>query len=179
MKIHFLFSPQYESALGGRAVGVPKEVKALEKRWKKREKAVISAFKDITGLEFQDSYIDCYINSRKSLSSPLSVKIENLDDMFDSLVHELIHQLVWQNYHTIKKPWDAFGTKSKKSGHKQVVWVHVIIHSVHYLVMERVFGKGARLKRIVAYSKEKDYRKSWDIVLAREPQTVVDEVFEK
>jgi len=177
MKIHFLFSPQYESAVGGRAVGAPKEIAALERAWDKDGVSIIKSIEKVTRLRFQKESLDCYINSKVSISSPLSIKIEATDDMFDSTVHELIHQIIMQNFERLDKSWSMHVRRSKKLGLSFITWVHIVVHAVHYLVTIDMFGKGVRLKRVVGYSKDKDYRKSWDIVLERGPQTVVDEVF--
>lgn len=177
MKLYFTFSPQYESAVGGRVVDAHKEVPAMEQLWKKHGVSIIKSIEKTTRLRFQRESLDCYVNSKVSISSPLSIKIEGKNDMFDSLVHELIHQIIMQNFKKIEKPWNAHVRRSKKLGHTFIVWVHVVVHAIHYLVTMDVFGNEARLKRIVAYSKNKDYRKSWDVALERGPQTVVDQVF--
>ncbi len=171
MNLQFKFSYQYNAALNGLAIEqkfLDKEIKMLSRFWKKDGKNIEKALKEVTGLSFKKKEIPCYINSEKSLSDPLSLKILNNNEyMQNDLIHELIHVLITQNYDVIKKGW--LKMKRDFSKEKPLTISHILVHAVHYLITKKLYPK-----RDVTYdSIHKDYVRSWKIVLECIPAELV------
>lgn len=176
MKIDFKFTNQYEYTLNPDSKVsdriVSRAINAMEQFWSDNSGKIQFALREITGLSFDNKTIPCYLNSKTSLSDPLSIKIEKVGDMQDNLVHELIHILLTQNYEKVvfKKKWDFFWESFKDE--VPSCRSHIMVHAIHFLVLSRI--KPSRLKRIVEYSKHKSYVRSWKIVRTIGARNIVD-----
>jgi len=183
MKIKFIFSDQYESALlalrpkNNKATLEWKEINRLEKVltefWKKEGKRVEKVLKNITGLSFKDRDILCYLNSQITVSDPLSIRIEDQKDMADNLIHELIHILLSQNYPQIKKGWNKMFQKYKKE--RFTTKVHIGVHAIHIELAKQLMPH--RIRKITSYSRDKAYRRSWDIIERETSREILNIIF--
>lgn len=177
MKIHFIFSHQYENVLSrGRSAVSTRTIfskkKSLDFFWKSNKANIVNCLKKITGLSFTQKEISCYLNSIISLSDPLTLKIEHLSDMKDNLVHELIHVLFTQNYYNnmlFRKKWDQY--MKIYSSESRLTQSHVAVHATHLLITKTLFPR--RLRFIQKYSHQIDYLKSWSIVKEEGSENIV------
>lgn len=162
VQIKFTYSKQNSKALSAYCFdALHKSLKEMHVFWLKYAKVIEKELKIITGLSFQKKKIVCRLNFKRSLSNPLSLKVENIDDMKDNLIHELIHTLFTQNYKgKFKKIWDDFWQSHKDNS---LVKSHIAVHAVHYKFSQKLFPN--RTKNIIDYSTDLNYKKSWAIVL--------------
>jgi hypothetical protein len=180
MKINFKYSGQYNMALEG-AFAIPssridKAILDMENFWKNNYSKIKEELFNITGLIFHDIVIDCYINSVTSFSDPLSIKIDKAKVMENTLVHELIHVLLTQNYELgIKKQWDSF--MKKYDEYNILTRSHIAVHAIHYALAKKIFPD--RIHEIIHATNHPDYVVAWNIVLDKEPENIIKEIFKK
>ena len=178
MNIQFKFSKPYEKTLNPKAD--PSTYREIEEKlevmttfWNTEGGKIEKTFKEVTGLEFTDEIIPCYLNSQASLSDPLSLRVVDILDMKDNLIHEFCHVFFRQNHSKISKGWEAMF--SVYSNEPFLTKVHIGVHALHYLVVEKLMPE--RLSNIVNYSKKPTYVKAWEIVKKETPQKIVDLIF--
>lgn len=177
MKINFKFSIPYENALDSgkplpKDLLIRKKIKTLKSFWSKNGKNLQRAFKKITNLSFKRD-VDCYINTKTSLSDPLSLKILPDLDMTDNFVHELCHVILTQNEigktQGLKKLFRDFKDE------KQLTKVHLLVHSIHLLITRT----DSERKRITEHSKHPDYIRSWELVFDIGAENLVKKYLDK
>lgn len=132
--------------------------------WKRFGHQIEEVLFEFTGLSFLEESVTCNLNTARSFSSPLSLKINSTPRyMENDLIHELIHVLFTQNYEHnphFKDKWDAYWKLYPDES--RLTKSHIPVHAIHFLVMKKIFPR-----RFIAYdSRMKDYVKSWDIVIA-------------
>lgn len=127
------------------------------------DKNILKTIEDVTGLKFGKKPISVILGD-ESRSSPLTVKVEDPDDMIDNLIHELIHVIFTRNYKgKFKKKWNSLmDTYVGFNKLNPVTARHIPVHAVHYLVTKKI--RPHRIKNIKSYSEHPDYIKSWKIV---------------
>jgi len=161
MKIQFTFSVQFNTSLTKRDVLYPaKEIEAMNLFWETCGQDIEKILTKITRLSFVEKSIKCYLNSEFSISDPLSLKIENIEDMKDNLIHELIHVLLTGNDFGETSQWKAVMEEYKEE--PTATRIHVVVHRIHYLVTQKLFPN--RLEAIVNYSKNPKYIRAWNII---------------
>ncbi|GEM_PF-4430807 len=164
MKITFIFSPQYEAVISAKAVPFSigsKASSAISAAWKKERRTIEKALFRATGLHFQKKDLICYINSRASLSNPLSLKISSITEvMCDNLIHELVHVLLTQNLNIIGKDIEKFHDSFKE--YNFTTRIHILVHAIHFEVTRSIYPQ--RVRSVLSYARSKDYRTSWKIV---------------
>ena len=177
MDIHFKFSLQYEKALNpeGGVTAFEERCSKMKAFWDEELYNIKKIFEEITGLKFADKIIPCYLNSVFTISDPLSLKIEDIDDMKDNLLHELCHVLFMQNTLSKNKGWQEMLEAYKDEPF--VTQVHSAIHALHYLVTKEL--RPERLENIMNYSKKQTYIKAWEIVNEKTPQYFIDLITKK
>lgn len=184
MDIKFKYSDIYETSLNTcrqckyKAELLPSEkiksaTKAISLYWERHSFDIMAVLKTVTGLSFKEKTITCYLNSSKSFSEPLTLKIE--DDILvlkDCLVHELIHVLLTANNVTDtagwKSMWNSYPDELK------LTKVHIAVHAIHLLFAERLCPD--RIPAIKSYSKRDPYVRSWEIVNEVGAEAVVKSV---
>lgn len=175
MEIVFKYSKQLEERLNPGASLVPiqnihTKLKELEAFWMESGSSIQIFLKKITGFDFKEVKIFCYLNTGYSFSDPLTIKMEDSQRMKDNLVHELIHQLFIQNNipgtlfeEKWKKYWQAFPEEHS------IVKSHVLLHSIHYLLAKELFDRDISFD-----SKREAYVRSWQIVMEKGPKNIID-----
>ena len=153
-------------------------IKKLEKLWRKDEKKVLKEISKITGLEWKEKQIICYVVGRGKLSfsDPITLLMyRKLDFSIDVLVHELIHRIfaVRENFLRSKKAWRYFHNKYKKE--TKNTRAHIVIYAIHNHIYLKLFNE-ERLKRDIKWiSKHRDYKRAWDIVQKEGYQNIINE----
>lgn len=178
MKIEFIYSNLYEENLNPIKERVALNVaaaakKAMETYWNMHGEKIEGYLRSLTGLKFREEKIQCFLNSQASFSCPLSLKIEDHEDMRANLVHELIHVLMTQNYDLIKKKIEKF--HDDYSGYNFVTRIHVLVHAIHIILQQKIHP--LMTERTMNYSVDQDYKKSWDIVRNEGADSIVTRVF--
>lgn len=165
MDIRFIFSPQYENVLNPdgknsrEALAYPR-ISALKKFWSTTGEDIEFAFMKATQLSFEPDAIKCYLNSKASLSDPLSLRIENITDMRDNLIHELAHVILTQNNIGKTKGWKKLQEDFKDES--PITRTHILVHAIHLIITKQLFPR--RKKAIENYSIHPAYKRSWEIV---------------
>jgi hypothetical protein len=177
MNLKFNLSHQYEMALVKGDLNIPwKEYSFKQSQmtgwWSKNENKINMALYDVAKLKFKSDILVCYLNSKITVSDPLSLKFEDVEDMKDNLIHELIHILLTQNYSKIRKTWDKFYSKSYQE-ESPATRTHMAVHSIHYLVTQNI--RPGRIKHIKTYSLDKDYIRSWELVDTIGPDSIINQ----
>lgn len=163
MNIKFTFSEIYEKTLNPEYIHGSffsnEKIEMLETFWKEKEDQIEKEIRNATGLSFKEDSLTAYLNSKVSISSPLSIKIRENEDMCDTLVHELIHVLFAHNGIHKTEGWKKMNEDFKNEPH--LTKNHILIHAVHYLIAEELFPN-----RIVSLMNKKhpEYIRSWEIV---------------
>lgn len=164
MDIKFKFTSQFQTSLSNKEVIFPvEEIKGLNNFWLTFGSKVEEAFKEVTGLSFLEKIIPCYLNSEFSVSDPLCLKIEKIDDMIDNLIHELIHVILTQNKIGETEKWKNLMEQFKEE--VPLTKVHVIIHAIHQKVYEKL-GFTERINVIQNNSVKPPYIRAWEIALS-------------
>jgi len=130
----------------------------------KKGKSILKEMSKITGLKWKEKKIICYVvGIGRSYSDPLTVRLyRNKSDFVDILTHELIHQIQMQNSSKTKN-WFKYINKKYKT-ETSLTRKHILIHAVHWKILEKMFGKGRLKKNIKSLPKLKDYKRAWKIV---------------
>lgn len=139
--------------------------------WKENGEAIEQTVIEITGLSFVENSIKCYLNTQFSISDPLSLKIENIEDMKDNLIHELIHVLFTQNEFGKTEKWQNLMEMYKNE--EGLTKVHIPVQRIHYLITKKLFP--TRLTAIVEYTRHSAYIKAWNLI--KDPH-IVDSILE-
>lgn len=172
MKINFIYSDIYERTINPNgtpmdAFSIRIKKNMINRFWKMNSTKIERAFHFYFGKEFKYD-IDCYITGSVSISNPLSVSIRNMlgkirkdANIQDTLVHELCHVVLSHNNVENTKKYKQFLKDFKDEN--PVTRIHILIHAMHYLVAKELFPR--RLKNIVSFSKQPDYKRSWEIVM--------------
>lgn len=143
----------------------PKEIKKyieLQKiKWSKYESKILLEISQITGLDWQESEIYCYVvGSCKAFSDPLTLSMKADKNFIDILIHELIHQIQIQN---AKKLLKSYATLKSKYPEDSIITInHIILFAVYMKLYLKLFGK-KRLQKNKP-SKNKEYVRAWEIV---------------
>jgi len=176
MKIHFIYSSLYESVLAEKPISYTRGSKAAQvvsAIWKKEAEKIERALYAITGLRFKKKEIDCYLNSRRSFSEPLSLLISSPLVMRDNLTHELIHILLTQNIDAIKTDLRSFHAAFHT--YDFVVRIHILVHAIHLSLAQTIYP--SRIKSIRSYATSKSYRLSWKIVSEKGRENILKMMF--
>lgn len=169
MKINFIYANIYQGSLNPGIEKpseslVNKKLKMIEAFWKKNERNVEQSVGKITGLQFKKGRsIDCYLNTEKSFSEPLTLKMQEDKDMGDTLVHELMHVLLAHNHET--GGWELKKMKKFLRDFKDEPMLtrnHILVHAMHYLIYKDIMPE--RIDAILNYSKRPEYVRAWEIV---------------
>ncbi len=155
------------------------KIRTLEGEWSKWQPRVFKTLAEITGLDWQESDIRCYVVSgtKASFSHPLTLKLyDSPEVMFDTFVHELIHRLlknpnapesVREARKKFMEPYETEPTATK---------YHIILHALHAQLALVLFGE-ERMQRIIEAPKNPDYIRAWDIVRERGRESILEAVF--
>lgn len=165
MDIKFKYSIQYEKTLNPEIADlkdsfVSVRIDYMNSFWSEYRDTIINQFKELTGLSFNEESLICYLNSKISLSDPLSLKMEDFYNMRDNLIHELTHVLLTQNNISESKGWKNMQKDFRKE--YPATRTHIIIHSIHQNITKIVFP--ARIYNVENYSSLFSYTRSWEIV---------------
>lgn len=140
--------------------------KKIEKKWRGVERKILQELSKLSGLEWQESTVLCYLVGRcRPFSDPLTMHVSYKKDeeFIDVLTHEMIHQLFIQggNLAKSKKAWEYIDKKYKDES--ITTRIHIPLHALHADILVKLFGE-KRLKEEIKWSKHPDYKKSWQIV---------------
>lgn len=179
MKINFTFSPPFERALSSHdlsdqeniltVVEANKKIEMLDAFWHSYGKKVEESLNKITGYSLKDREIDCYINSKMSVSHPFCLKSGDDERMKDTVVHEIIHRLFKENNLTATNGAEKY--RKDFLGEHILTLNHIIIHAVHLVLVKELFPD-----RSEAIQKKNNphYARSWEIVNEIGAQKLVD-----
>lgn len=178
MDIKFKYSHVYQTTLSPKAELIPiKKIEAstafMDAFWKSFGPSIEEILKEITGLSFTEKEITCYLVSDQTFSDPLTLKIENIEDMQDNLVHELMHVFLSGNQIGKTDGWKALFERF--DGEFNATKIHLTIHSLHLLITQKLFPD--RIKDIKSYSVWPAYVKSWEIVEEEGAENIIKSVF--
>jgi hypothetical protein len=144
-------------------------IKKLQPKWRKIEKSVFRALKEIVKNEWQEKEIKCYVVKYckfSAISAPLTLRVEkDFDYVSDLLIHELAHILVSYDFEKYKK----IEKKLKEQFPNENAWVirHIYINFIELQVLKKLFSQkfvNKILKKIFTLRS----KKVWQIVLAKE-----------
>jgi len=143
----------------------PKEIQkymGLQKiKWAKCESKILLEISKITGLDWQESQIYCYVvGAGRAFSDPLTVPMKPDKNFIDTLVHELIHQVQIQNAKRLSKSYAAL--KAKYSKESIITINHIILFAVYMKLYLKLFGKKRLQKN--RPMKNQEYVRAWEIV---------------
>jgi len=157
-------------------------IKEIEHIWKHNEKKVLEEMSKVTGLEWHDEDIVCYVvGICRPFSDPLTIgiysqKYRDKKDFVDVLVHELIHQLFIQgkNFIPVKKYMDKLRKRYKDLS--ETTLLHIPLHAIHQHVYIELFDAD-RLHRDKELSKQSiDYDNSWNIIEKEGYKKIINEL---
>ena len=166
MDIKFIHSIPYEKALNKeianlKGVFVMKKTQAMNSFWDKYGDKIVETLEKSIELSFDKTApVKCYLNSTASLSDPLSIKFEDVNDMRDNLIHELAHIILTQNNIGETKGWKKL--QKDYTNEHPATRTHILVHAIHLIVTKRLFP--SRKTKIQNYSKMPAYIRSWEIV---------------
>lgn len=174
MKIHFKYSYPYNSILKSQEDdSFWNNLEITKKEWESVDKKITSMIETVTGLKFQEDEIACYVNTKFSLSDPLTLKIESdILNNIDNLSHELIHVILNQNYHDIKEKWNKLLNEFEEESF--ATKVHLYIHSAHLEIARMLNFSKERIENIKTYSKKTEYVRTWNIIEEYTPKYFLD-----
>lgn len=189
-KIKFYFSPIYNSFFE-RFVKFPdhtkklsnikeviKEMKLLEKEWKKIDKKLLRSLAEYANLSWQEKEIQCYfVGKGIPFSDPLTIcPRKNKKDTLSLLIHELIHRLIYQNRNNknVQKMWKYLEKKYKKESRLTIN--HIIVHAIHSKIYMEYFSEKEKMSNIQKDNRDMNYAKSWKIVNNMGYQKILDQL---
>ena len=172
-KIEFRYSWIYDTKNNFKETSLKKILnytKLIEKKWAKIGNKILIELQNISGLQWEEKIIICYIVTKTiPFSDPLTIPIYeskkyNKDYFIDVLVHELIHRLFTQkeNKKISGKSWKKIEKKFKNENKKVVT--HIVLNAIHKHILLKFFNKKRLKINIKALKHLKDYRRAWDIV---------------
>ncbi len=140
-------------------------IKKVEKIWSEKELKILNKYSEITGLDWSDEEIKCYVVGWAiPFSNPLTIPMykENEEYFVTILAHELIHNLLIQNEERPKEYWDYVDEKYKDFS--LGVQAHILLHAVlKKTFMDLGYDEQLQIHRDSLYHLD-DYRKSWEII---------------
>ncbi|MGV8171124.1 MAG: hypothetical protein ACP5OA_00350 [Candidatus Woesearchaeota archaeon] len=164
---------------------ITRYTKDIETIWERKEKEILEEMSNITGLDWYDETIICYIvGICRPFSDPLTIgiyfqKYRDKEDFIDVLVHELIHQLFTQkdNFIAVKRYIDELRKQHK--GLSETALLHIPLHAIHQHIYNDLFDVD-RLQRDKELSKQSiDYDKSWEEVEKQGYKNIIKELKKK
>ena len=147
----------------------------VKKIWKKQSKKILKEIQKVSGLKWNENQIICYVIGRgKSFSDPLTVRawLDDKEKFINTLTHELIHNLQVQNRKSYLK-WDEYA-KNKYKKEPEVTKDHILLLSIHWKILEKIFGKDELEREIKSYDKMPDYKKAWKIVRKEGAEKIIE-----
>ncbi len=161
--------------------------KRFEGAWIKEEKRVLKEISKITGLEWEEKFIYCYLVAEGdfSLSDPMTLVIyregafKDLEFLIDNLVHETIHRIFSEkeNLKACQKSWEWVNNNYK--GETRKTKIHILVHAVHNHIYLEIYNK-KRLNRDIEWAQEhKDYRRAWELVQREGYDKIIKEFRER
>jgi DNA-binding ferritin-like protein (Dps family) len=153
-----------------------KFVLEVKKEWNKISNSVLNYMQKITGLEWKEKKIICYViklSESGPISDPLTIPIKlkykkdiftlSRDRFIDMLIHELIHNIFIQNENKINNYFEELINKK----YKNLSWntkIHIPVHAIHKKIFDEFFGQQRLKEEIEACSYYPEYKKAWEIV---------------
>lgn len=178
MKINFTFSPPFERAIFNDSLDLDStltaeeadsKAKTLDIFWKSHGEMVEKVLEKITGFSFKMNEVDCYLNSKITVSHPFCLRVTGDERMKSAVVHEIIHQLFKQNgfSSTVK------GRQYQEDFKDEHVLTlnHILLHAIHLLLVRELFPETIES---IQRSKNPHYARSWEIVSKMGAQNTVD-----
>lgn len=158
---------------------IQKHIRKIEKEWRKDEEKILKELSQASGLKWQEKKVTCFIVGRcVPFSYPLTMPVYRkypIDYTVDVLTHELVHQLFIQgdNEKIADAAWKYFLRKYKKEEFNAVI--HLPVHALHHHIFMKFFGKDRLEREIKTMSEFPDYKRSWDIVLEKGAENIIEE----
>ncbi len=146
---------------------VIKKKEELEEYWNKNGRKILKSISDISGLKWKEKSIDVYINSCSPVfSNPVTLSVTKVRsyegrNMKISLIHELIHVILSENYspNSLLNTW----IEEKYPREHELTKVHIKVHAIQKGVFLNL-GMKEELASVQKKSKDKRYKKAWEIV---------------
>ena len=149
-------------------------IRKVKKLWKKEEKKIIKGISNISGLKWKEKRIICYvIGCGRAFSDPLTIGIcsKNIRRFIRTLTHELIHEIQRQNREEYLRWYKEILKKYSKE--KRTTKNHILLSAIHWILLERFYGKKELKKEMKKYNKFPDYKKAWKIVEEAKPENII------
>jgi hypothetical protein len=145
-------------------------IKKLQPKWRKIEKSVFRALKEIVKNEWQEREIKCYVVKYckyTGISDPLTLKMEpDLDYAFDALIHELAHIIACYDFEKYKKILEIVKERFPNENPKTIR--HIYINFIELKALKKLFNREFVEKIIKRNLILKGLRRAWEIVLSQE-----------
>ena len=158
---------------------IEKHILKIKKEWQKDEEKILKELSKVSGLKWQEKSVTCFVVGRcVPFSYPLTMPFYRkypIDYTIDVLTHELVHQLFIQgdNEKQSDAAWKYFFRKYKKEEYNAII--HIPVHALHHHIFMKFFGE-ERLNREIKFMSEfPDYKRSWDIVLEKGAENIIEE----
>lgn len=143
-------------------------------KWAKYETKILSEISKITGLEWQEDKIYCYIvGFCTAFSDPLTLSMKANKNFIDTLAHELIHQIQIQNSKKLLKSYTSL--KAKYPNESILTINHIILFAVYMKLYLKLFDR-KRLQKNKP-SKNQEYVKAWQIVEKEGSENILEGFF--
>lgn len=149
-------------------------IEEVKRLWNKKSKKILKEISKVSGLKWKEKKIICYvIGVGRPFSDPLTIKIlkKNISRFLETLTHELIHQIQVQN----KKKyilWHKYVLEKHKN-EERITKNHVLLSAIHWKLLEKLEGQEAVQKEIKKFSKDKAYKRAWEIVKKETPDAII------
>lgn len=159
----------------------------FQKYWDKNSKRILSVMSEVSKLKWRYDKVWCYLSffTPFSFSMPLTVKIhKNREQMLTTLVHELSHNLLIQNRDRCFMATEGKKLYKKYESETFTTRVHITVHAIVKLTLEKAFGKGAekylKYERMWEISKTSrlasEYKRAREIMEKEGPENVLRQV---
>lgn len=140
-------------------------IEKSKKLWEKNSKKILQEISKISGLDWKEKRIICYIvGVGRPFSDPLTIRTygKNIKKFIETLTHELIHQIFIQNKNIYKK-WHEYILEKYKN-EKRITKTHILLSAIHWELLKKLEGIEAVKKEIKKYENSPDYKRAWKIV---------------
>lgn len=149
----------------------------IAEEWEKWEEEVFKKLTEVTGLEWTEEEIKCYlISDHKPFSDPLTLSLydRNTEDLLITVIHELIHRLFvlqGSNRERCEKAWEWIDSEFEENRN---VRIYIALYAILIETLEEVFDPEIIEKEKVVPPLE-DYERAWEIVQERGQEKVLEE----
>lgn len=147
----------------------------LLREWNKVEKEIFDTLTEVSGLEWMEEEIKCYlISDHYSFSDPLTLALWNFstEKLIITLIHELIHRLFVNQDSNRDRCEEAWGWTSEKFDESRHIRTHIVLYAILIRTVKEVLGPDSIEKKKIVPPSE-DYKKAWEIVQTKDTENIL------